>query len=131
MADLLECLIQVKGLEHSIARLERFLAEVPSHARPAVEAALDRLIEAERAYAGALPGGTPTPRFGVPEAKRQRFAAARRSNLQSLDRCSAEDLGRPVDWPGRPGISVADLVAIMLAHDTDCIAEIQRAKIQP
>ena len=126
MADLLECLIQLKALELSINRLERFVGAAPAAARANVDAVLDRLLDAEDAYARALSGLHPTRRAGAPATRLGQFAAARRAALDLLQRYSAEELGRAVDWPGRPGTSAADLVAIMLAHDTERIGDIQR-----
>jgi hypothetical protein len=127
MADLLECLIQIKALSHSIARLERLVADAPEAVRPGVDAVLDRLLDAERAYAAALrvvaAAGSPTT---AAASRLERFTAARRAVLAALQQYSAADLGRAVDWPGRPGTSVADLVAIMLARDTERIGEIRR-----
>ena len=126
MADLLECLIQLKALEHSIARLERFETATPASRRADVDAVLDRLLEAERAYADALPGSRRPPQTEATAPRVGRFAAARRATLGVLQRHSAEELGSAVRWPGRPLTSTADLIAIMLAHDTERIGEIQR-----
>jgi hypothetical protein len=43
-----------------------------------------------------------------------------------LDRCTAAQLSGLVDWPGRPSTTVADLVAIMLAHDTALLAVLRQ-----
>jgi len=126
VADLLECLIQLKALEHSLDRLERFVAAAPAAAHPHVDAVMDRLIEAEQAYAGTLACREPACDGGGSTPKLRRFAALRHETLTVLHGYSAEELGRPVTWPGRPRTSIADLVAIMLAHDTERIGEIQR-----
>jgi hypothetical protein len=126
MADLLECLIQIKALGHSIARLERFIAAAPAAAHPHVDAVMDRLIEAEHAYARTLIRRDPACDRGGSTPKLRRFSALRHEVLTVLHGYSAEGLGQPVAWPGRPRTSVADLVAIMLAHDTERIGEIQR-----
>jgi hypothetical protein len=126
VADLLECLIQLKALEHSVVRLERFVAASPAAARLRVDAVLDRLLDDERAYAMAVRADEPAPPADASADRLERFSAARRATLAALQRCSAEELGCMVDWPGRPGTSAADLVAIMLAHDTERIGEIQR-----
>lgn len=126
MADLLECLIQLKALEHSLDRLERFVSAAPAAAHPHVDALMDRLIEAEDAYARALLCREPVRDPSGCATRLGRFAAVRRATLSVLQGYSAEELGRPVAWPGRPRTSVADLVAIMLAHDTERIGEIRR-----
>jgi hypothetical protein len=46
-----------------------------------------------------------------------------------LDRCTAADLAGVVAWSGRPSTSVADLVAIMLANDTEALGELRRARV--
>jgi hypothetical protein len=48
-----------------------------------------------------------------------RFLASRQETLSILDHCSATDLCRTAVFPGRGPTSVADLVAVMLAHDTE------------
>ena len=126
MADLLECLIQIKALEHSIARLEHFAGQAPEALRPGVNAVLDRLLDAESAYAVAVRMASPAPSVASSADRLDRFTGARRAILATLQQYSAADLGRAVDWPGRPGTSVADLVAIMLALDTELIGEIRR-----
>jgi hypothetical protein len=126
VADLLECLIQLKALGHSIDRLERFAAVVPAAVRPKADAILDRLLEAEQAYAEALGGRGLVRPTATAVTRVATFAAARRATFDRLQGYSAEQLGRPVDWPGRPATSVADLVAIMLAHDTELIGELRR-----
>ena len=128
MADLLECLIQLKALEHSLDRLERFVAAAAAAAAvyPHVDAAMDGLIEAEHAYARTLGCREPVCDSSEYATRLGRFAAVRRATLTVLHGYSAEELGRPVTWAGRPRTSVADLVAIMLAHDTERIGEIQR-----
>ena len=126
MADLLECLIQLKALEHSLDRLERFVAAAPAAAHQHVDAVTNRLIEAEHAYASALLCREPACDGGGSTPKLRRFAALRHETLTVLHGYTAEELGQPVTWPGRPRTSVADLVAIMLAHDTERIGDIQR-----
>jgi hypothetical protein len=126
VADLLECLIQIKALGHSISRLERFVAGAPPAARDAVGAVLQRLLEAEGAYGRAGLGAAAAFPECQAAGRLAQFVALRRAHLVVLERLSAEELGRIVDWPGRPGTSVADLVAMMLAHDTERIGEIQR-----
>jgi len=55
------------------------------------------------------------------------FSAARAAIAACLDRCSAEQLNRTGLEPARGPMTVADLVAVMLAHDTDCLGAIRAA----
>jgi hypothetical protein len=126
VADLLECVIQIKALENSIERLGRFVAAAPADVRAQVEALVGRLAAAERVYARAGLGleGEDGPLPPAPAL--DAFVAERRANLRILEACTADQLGGLAPWPGRPGTTVADLVAIMLANDTDMIGELQR-----
>jgi hypothetical protein len=127
MADLLECLIQIKALGETLERVTR----LPGGAGAAVCGA--RLAEAERRYGIAL--GTDNegrmhaaPSAAGPIAPQEEFAARRRLNLAMLNGCTAARLGGLVDWPGRPSTTVADLVAIMLANDTEALGELRRRR---
>jgi hypothetical protein len=127
MADLLECLIQIKALRETLHRL----TGLPTTATRA--GSWGQLAETERRYAGALgtaiAGGAEADRSGdVPAAERDRFVTWRRANLAMLDRCTAAELAGFVAWPGRPSTTVADLVAIMLANDTEALGELRRAR---
>ncbi len=55
------------------------------------------------------------------------FLALRVENLEAVGRCSAADLSAAAPYPGRGSTTVADLVAIMLASDTDMIGRVRRA----
>jgi hypothetical protein len=55
----------------------------------------------------------------------ERFERRRRENLELLETCSAEDLGRTGIHPSRGRITVADMVAVMLAHDADHVGQIR------
>jgi len=125
MADLLECLIQIKALRETLHRL----TGLPTTATRA--GSWEQLAETERRYAGAL--GTAiagvadtAPSDDGPGANRDRFVTWRRANLAMLDRCTAAELAGFVGWPGRPSTTVADLVAIMLASDTEELGELRR-----
>ena len=125
MADLLECLIQIKALRETFHRL----TGLPTTATRA--GSWGQLAETERRYAGALgtaiAGGAETaPSEDGLGANRDRFVAWRRANLAMLDRCRAAELAGLVEWPGRPSTTVADLVAIMLANDTEELGELRR-----
>ena len=56
-----------------------------------------------------------------------RLLEYRRENLDRLDRCSAADFSRVGVHPTRREMSVADLVALMMASDAECVGEIRRA----
>jgi hypothetical protein len=40
-------------------------------------------------------------------------------------------LAGPIIWPGRRSTTVADLVAIMLAHDTENLGGLRRSRMAP
>jgi hypothetical protein len=140
VADLLECVIQIKALEDSIVRLERLVGAPAVSNDPRVEALLVRLIDAEHRYA-ILRLMTPASKALLGErfcedhvaGDRSRsdspvdeFTALRRANLGALQACTAADLASRVEWPGCRHTTVADLVAIMLAHDTEVLGELSR-----
>lgn len=148
MADLLECLIQIKALEESIARLARLVGASAATDRPCVLALLARLVESERRYAivrlvtrsATAPGRPRAEAHPGMDARRtsptavdsvEEFVALRRANLEGLRACTAADLASFVDWPGRTHTTVADLVAIMLSSDTDVLGQLSchRAEI--
>lgn len=128
MADLLECVIQIKALRGTLA-----LAETrPQSISKSEPASIERvevwqaMCEQERRYAVALGtaiagGAAPTPQAEGPGG----FVALRRANLAMLDSCTADGLAGFVEWPGRPSTRVADLVAIMLANDTEVLGEVR------
>ena len=130
MADLLECVIQIKALGETLEWVTRMKGGADT------SACWVRLAEAERRYAFAL--GTDTaPRTHVAAdvpgtmPPREDFLERRRANLAMLNGCTAALLGGQVDWPGRRSTKVADLVAIMLAHDTEVLGELRRARRSP
>ena len=129
MADLLECVIQIKALREAIdtAMGGRSTSGLISAEMQGVSV-WPRMADAERRYAEALGTGfaggmEPAP----PDAGPAGFVALRRANLAMLDRCTAAELAGCVEWTGRPWTTVADLVAIMLANDTESLGELRRA----
>ena len=127
MADLLECVIQIKALEHAIGRIERLVAAAPAAAVAQVGTLVATLAAAERTYGRAGLRRTDAGESPAPTPALAAFIAERRANLDVLRACTAADLGSPVAWPGRRDTTVADLVAIMLAHDTEVLGEERRA----
>jgi hypothetical protein len=129
MADLLECLIQIKALGETLERISRLAGGTSARAP------LERLAEAERRYARALgvEAGTAVEtiaaRDAASDAPPEEFVALRHANLAALGRCTAIQLGSPVEWPGRRSTTVADLVAIMLASDTEMLGELCRRQV--
>jgi hypothetical protein len=121
VADLLECVIQIKALEESIPRLQRLLHAPPDAGDPRVAALRETLVEAERRVAGVCQTALNHSGSDFHE-----FIALRRANLDFLQACTAADLASPVEWPGRSLTTVADLVAIMLANDTEVLGELRR-----
>jgi hypothetical protein len=130
MADLLECLIQIKALWETIDKAARLAAP------GGVDAWWGALADAERRYAATLRAAAPALRRDSPPppagvSERDEFVRLRRANLALLGRCTAAQLAGPVDWPGRRGTTVADLVAIMLAADTVALGELRRVSPGP
>jgi len=145
MADLLECVIQIKALADTPRRLALRLAESMSGGasdplpllhdllayeawlQGSVEAGLaasDPLVAAEPRFDRALLPTSPTE---SPGALLARFAARRELTVRRLDSLTAAELCAGVRVSGRGRTTVADLVALTLAHDTDCIALIVRS----
>ena len=133
MADLLECLIQIKALGES---LEMVTLSISARMSPEMESVTisevwRRMAEAERHYANAL-GTQRGARVEIAAlhergaVAREEFVAHRRSNLATLNCCTAAQLAGSIEWPGRPSTTVADLVAIMLANDTEVLGEVRR-----
>jgi hypothetical protein len=145
VADLLECLIQIKG----VADTPRRLAERMARAAMASPIAASRACAIARRLAlvegrasqclslmlaqdrPALPplqfelaSGESDDVEETADAWRAQFSARRAETVATLERCSAEQLGRIGLDASRGPMTVADLVAVMLAHDTDCLGEI-------
>ncbi len=153
MVDLLECLLQIKGLHETADRLvalvERAGAEQWNHPPgaegPNAADLLARLAEIEILHgvwlrlmlASAHPALPVSEEHGPVNVGRERhwevrealecFLAGRRDNLELLDGCSANDLTRTGVHPIRREMTVADVVALMLATDVERLGEIRRA----
>ncbi len=152
MADLLEALLQIKALAETAPRLAALLAASPGEAwtrRPAARVwapveVLAHLADAEIILGArvrlvltverpALPGFdgaalAERARYIAwpPALALERFATRRGETLELLASCSAEELSRVGLHPRRGEVSVADLVALALAHDTDHAAQIRQ-----
>ena len=145
MADLLECLIQIKGVGDTPRRLTHRVADALDRAssREAVvdlaRAVAARLATAELRFGECLSlilshdrpmlptvvtAGPDGPLSGTSDDWQERFAARRAETMQVLESCSAEQLNRIGIEPSRGPMTVADLVALMLAHDTDTLGEL-------
>jgi len=136
MADLLECLIQIKALAETL--------EIAAGTRAASGRAVaetervpiwQRLADAERRYAAALGLDAHAQPAAATDAAgeltaRAAFAARRRAILAFLNRCTASQLADRIEWPGRRSTTVADLVAIMLANDTERLGERRQADLR-
>lgn len=147
MADLLECLIQIKGVADTPRRLDARLGLVGEGRDQAARGRGARIAramaEAEERFAGCLalmlsedrPPLPPLPRVAISEGDTEevaagarwcaQFSARRAGTVAVLERCSADQLNRIGLEPARGAMTVADLVALMLAHDTDCLGEIR------
>jgi hypothetical protein len=151
MADLLECLLQIKGLRETAGRLTALAGVDPVRWRqqgpggvPAPVAILGRLAEIELVHGTCLRLMLTAARPALPvvdedafgalgrlrswdlDTALDRFLARRRDNLELLERCTAEDLARVGSHPARRDMTVADLVAVMLATDVEHVGEIRR-----
>lgn len=152
MADLLECLLQIKALKETSSRVAALLHEAPAEAwtrRPELDIwapveVLAHLADVELVYGVRLrlmlTSVHPVlPRFDQdvlaarahyvawkPALALERFHVRRSDSLEVLDGCSAEDLERTGVHPTRGDMTVADMVALMLAHDTDHVGQIRQ-----
>ena len=152
MADLLECLAQIRALAETAPRLEALAGAADDarwHARPeagvwAPVEVLAHLADLELIYAARLRAMLTTDRPHLqaidPAALSRlagyldwpvalaldRFRTRRRDTLELLRTCSAADLERTGVHPRRGVIDVADLVAGMLAHDTSHVGQIRQ-----
>ncbi|MFH1177227.1 MAG: DinB family protein [Acidobacteriota bacterium] len=151
MADLLECLVQIRALKETPRRIAELLAGVTEEAwrrRPAagVWAPVEVLahladvellngVRVRLMLTGAEPG---LPLFDQealaararylewqPQFAFARFTARRAETLELLDGCSAAELERTGVHPRRGRMTVADLVALMLAHDTAHVGQLR------
>jgi hypothetical protein len=145
VADLLECLIQIKGVADTPRRLALRVAQTaerpaphPDADRRAMEVAirmaaaelvfrdcLSRMLTAERPALPPLPGSHPAADESRSVGEAQALFTARRADtVRVLDHCSADQLNRVGLEPSRGPMTVADLVALMLAHDTDSLGDL-------
>jgi hypothetical protein len=86
---------------------------------------LSRMLTADRPALPSLPGSQQTPDGSLPVIESQALFEARRTDtVRVLDHCSAEQLSRIGLEPSRGPMTVADLVAVMLAHDTDSLGDL-------
>ncbi len=153
MADLLEALLQIKALAGTPARLRRWLdppsagrwSRRPAPGKRSPAEILVHLAEAEEVFclsarliATSERPLLPTVGHGVPAGSEgtvasdplgalERFASRRRVTCELLSACSAAQLERVGVHPVRKLVSLADLAAIMLAHDTDHVGQILEA----
>ncbi len=150
MADLLECLIQIKGLAETPRRVETLLREAAKdrwRARPAsggwapIEilghladmelifgVRLRLMLLADRPLLPHLDSDRLAARSRylqwAPAVAAARFTERRRENLELLDTCSADELNRVGIHPDGHAGTVADLIAALLAHDTSHIGQL-------
>ena len=145
VADLLECLIQIKGLADTPRRLAQRAAEFAAASPFPDEAAgrareiaglllaaetrfrraLSSMLALDRPALERLPDAHTTDAPGDSPGDCQRtFAAERAETVGVLEACSAEQLNRIGLDPLRGPMTVADLVAVMLAHDTDRVGDL-------
>jgi hypothetical protein len=151
MADLLECVIQIKALAETIPRLDELLrrhsmplwlerpaADVWSPAEVAAHLAdselffgtwLRLILTAERPHLEGFDESRLAQRAAYrdwpPLLALSRLRTRRLENLELFESCSAEELGRAGRHPQRGVVTVADLVALTLAHDTTHVGHIR------
>jgi hypothetical protein len=144
VADLLECVLQIKGLRETLKRVEARAAAAAARpgARTAVASQVRQLLAAEECWQRffrtsvgdrasqileCAVAGSPSQAANDLEQLTTSFVRARLSTLRLLDAASAVDLATAGDLPGRGRTTVADVIALMLADDTDQLGEMQRA----
>lgn len=152
MADLLECLLQIKALRETPNRVAALVHDAPAEAwarRPAEDVwapveVLAHLADLELVFGVRLrlmlTSVRPTlPRFDQdalaarahhiawePELALEHFRVRRDESLELLDGCRAAELERTGLHPTRGEMTIADMVALMLAHDTDHVGQIRQ-----
>lgn len=140
MADLLECLIQMKGVADTPRRLaSRVRACVERGDEERAREVASRLAMAEARFGSCLSLMLSQERPSLPSLDLssldvdparvladclQDFGWRRHQAVDALERCTAEDLNRIGFEPSRGPMTVADLVALMLAHDTDQLGQL-------
>jgi uncharacterized damage-inducible protein DinB len=151
MADLLECVIQIKALGETIPRLDELLRRHPiplwlerpaedvwSAAEVAAHLAdtellfgvwLRLILTAEEPYLERLDENRLARRAAYrdwpPLLALSRLRTRRLENLELFESCSAEELSRAGRHPRRGNVTVSDLVALTLAHDTTHVGQIR------
>jgi hypothetical protein len=151
MADLLECLLQIKALRETLGRLQDLVGAAPAARwgiRPASDAwapvevvahladvelvhgvRLRQVLTMERPALVAIDPRALAVRadyLGWPLSLAfDRFKGRRAETLELLDTCRAEELERVGVHPRRGAMTVADLVAFMLTHDIDHLGQIR------
>jgi uncharacterized damage-inducible protein DinB len=151
MADLLECLLQIKALRETPGRLQDLVGAIPAaqwDIRPAPETwaplevvahladvelvhgiRLRQVLSIERPLLVAV-----DPHALAVRARYRswplsvafdRFKSRRAETLELLDTCRADELERVGVHPRRGAMTVADLVAFMLTHDIDHLGQIR------
>lgn len=151
MADLLECLLQLKALADTPGRFTQLASRGERsrwYQRPAsgvwapVEV-LAHLADAELFYGTRVrlvltaerPPFTPYDQAALAaragylvwpvEVALERFFVRRRDNLELLESCTASELGRVGLHPVRGEMTIADIVALLLAHDIDHLGQVR------
>jgi hypothetical protein len=151
MADVLEALVQIKALAETAPRLAALLRRATPEVwalrpRPGVWAPVEVLahladtelfygtrvrlvVTGDRPFLQPFEGAILAERAGYiswpPSVAFERFRTRRAETLDLLSSCSAVELARVGVHPVRGEMSVADLVAVMLAHDTDHVGQIR------
>jgi uncharacterized damage-inducible protein DinB len=151
MTDLLEALVQIRALATTPERVADLLRGSPPEAwrrrpAPAVWAPVEVLahladselvlgtrvraiLSAERPFLQPFQGAALAERARYlawpPERALERFRTRRAETVELLSSCSAAELERVGVHPLRGETSVADLVALALAHDTDHVGQIR------
>ena len=151
MADLLEALLQIKALAETPARVAELLRSGDPgrwavRRRPAEWAPVEVLahladtelvfglrvrliVSADRPPLPVLDQGALAERAGYlawrPQIALDRFRTRRGETIELLAECSAGELERVGLHPVRREVTLADLVAIMLAHDTDHVGQMR------
>jgi len=151
VADLLEALLQVKALAETPKRVAELARQAPPEAwahrpRPGVWAPVEVLahladtelfhgtrlrlmITNERPFLQPFEGARLAERAGYlewpPQLALERFTTRRAETLELLSGCTANELDRVGMHEKRGEMSVADLVALMLSHDTDHVGQMR------
>jgi uncharacterized damage-inducible protein DinB len=151
VADLLEALLQIKALAETPARVTELLHSTDAdrwtlRRRPAEWAPVEVLahladtellfglrvrliLSASRPSLPVLEQRALAERAGYlswpPAMALNRFRARRGETIERLASCSAEELERVGLHPVRREVTLADLIAIMLAHDTDHVGQMR------